>query len=133
MHNPLTLVVQRRSGETNVVRHLLKYTVLGSSGCKGPIARLENLLVPAVAMGNAQIEKNSGSSNMGKLIKVCASGIRPGQEGLLITGPSSDIDSLEQARIVWFTRHSLSGFALPGHVTEVMEDVTSHVRCSASS
>lgn len=70
MHNPLTLVVQRRSGETNVVRHLLKYTVLGSSGCEGAIERLENLLVPAAAMGNAQSEKNSGSSNMGKLIKM---------------------------------------------------------------
>lgn len=70
--------------------------MLGSSGCEGAIARLENLLMSAAAMGNAQVEKNSDSSNMGKLIKVCASGIRHGQEGLLITGPSSDIDSLSK-------------------------------------
>lgn len=104
MHNPLTLVIQRRSGKTSVVRYLLKYIVLGSSGCRGAIARLEELLVPEAAMGNAQTEKNSDPSSMGKLIKVCASGIRHGQEGLLMTDPPPlcDIDPLERAPILWY-------------------------------
>lgn len=48
-----------------MVRHILKYIMLGSSGYKGVIARLENLLVSAAAMVNAQTVKNFDSSNMG--------------------------------------------------------------------
>jgi hypothetical protein len=64
-----------------VVRRILKYIVLGSSGREGAIARLENLLVPAAAIGNAQTEKNSDPSSIGKLGKVPASGDTSGSRG----------------------------------------------------
>lgn len=56
-----------------MVRHLLKYIVLGSSGREGTIARLENLLVSTAAIGRVQTEGNSNLSSMGKFGKVSAS------------------------------------------------------------
>jgi myosin heavy subunit len=81
MHNSLALVIERRSGKTSAVRHIPKYIVLGSSGHKGAIARLENRLVSTAAMGKAQTEENSNLSSMGKLGKVPASGDPSGSRG----------------------------------------------------